>query len=76
MNLPMRHPEKVAALVLEAALTWEPGARLVGDVMAVELARLAAGQVTTCPHCDSEAWVNIDCDMCLACAALISGEVP
>lgn len=76
MNRPMHHPEKVAELVLRAALAWEPDARIVGDVMAVELALLAAGQVTTCPKCGSEAWCNIDCDLCLVCASLMNGEVP
>lgn len=72
----MREPETIARMTLEAALTWDPDARLIGDVTAAEVAALAARAVMTCPACGSEAWVNIDCDMCLVCAALVAGEVP
>jgi hypothetical protein len=30
----------------------------------------------TCPKCGSEAWVNIDCDLCLVANQLMQGEVP
>lgn len=72
----MRDPETIARMTLEAALAWDPDARLIGNVTAAEVAALAARAVTTCPSCGAEAWVNIDCDACLVCAALASGEVP
>lgn len=72
----MRDPETIARMALEAALTWEPDARLIGDLTAAEVAALAARAAMTCPGCGAEAWVNIDCDMCLVCAALASGEMP
>ena len=72
----MRDPETIARMTLDAALTWDPDARLIGDVTASEVAALAARAVMTCPRCGSDAWVNIDCDVCLVCASLTSGGVP
>jgi hypothetical protein len=60
----MRTREEIAVDVLECALSWEPGARLLGNVTASEVVALAAASVMTCPKCGSEAWVNIDCDLC------------
>ena len=60
----MRTREEIAVDVLECALSWEPGARLVGNVTAAELVALSAASVLTCPKCGSEAWVNIDCYLC------------
>lgn len=56
----MRDPETIARMALEAALTWEPDARLIGDLTAAEVAALAARAAMTC----------------LVCAALASGEMP
>lgn len=72
----MRDPETIARETLKCALAWEPDARLIGNVRASEAAALAARAVMTCPSCGAEAWVNVDCDMCLVCAALVAGEVP
>lgn len=46
------------------------------DETLAEIARLASREVMTCPSCGAEAWVNIDCDMCLVCSSLANGEVP
>lgn len=70
----MRDPETIARELLANALAWEPDTCLLGNVTAAEAAALAARAVMTCPSCGSEAWVNIDCDMCLICAALVAGE--
>lgn len=75
MNRPMHSPEQIAREVLQAALSHEPGVRLIADVMACEMAALAARQIATCPTCGAEAWVNIDCDLCLIAGQLTRGEV-
>lgn len=72
----MRDPESIAACVLKCALAREPDVRLVGNVQACEVAALAARAVMTCPSCGSEAWVNIDCDLCLVAGQLSRGETP
>lgn len=73
---PVRNRDAIAADVLECALGWEPDVRLIGNVQAAEVAYLAASMLTACPHCGSEAWVNIDCDVCLVVGQLIQGEIP
>lgn len=72
----LRYPQAVALDVLQCALSHEPGVRLIGNVTAAEVAALAADVVTSCPKCGSEAWVNIDCSLCLTCSLLVSGESP
>jgi|JI8StandDraft_1071087.scaffolds.fasta_scaffold80784_1 hypothetical protein len=72
----MRDPEAIACDALACALAHEPDVRLIGNVTAAEVAALAARSVMTCPACGATAWVNIDCDTCLVCSALVSGEVP
>lgn len=64
----MRTREEIAVDVLQCAMSWEPGARLVGNVTAAEMVTLSAVSVLTCPKCGSEAWVNIDCDLCSLCS--------
>ncbi len=64
--------ERVAVDVLKCALSWDPEVRLLGNVTAREIAALAAKAITTCPKCGAEAWVNIDCDLCLMVAQLES----
>lgn len=66
----MRTRATIASDVLKCALSWDPEARPIGDVTARELAKLAAHEVTTCPRCGAEAWVNIDCAVCGAMSAL------
>jgi hypothetical protein len=61
---------RIAVDVLHCALSWEPGVRLIGDVTAAEVATLAAHTITQCPKCGAEAWVNIDCDLCMVCSEL------
>ena len=40
-------------------------------VTAKELATVCAAVITdTCPSCGSTPWVNIDCELCMTCAAL------
>jgi hypothetical protein len=60
----MRSLENIAVDVMRCALAHDAGSRLVGDVTAQELLALAVDRVTTCPLCGSEAWCNIDCDIC------------
>lgn len=62
--------------LLKCALSHEPGVMLIGNVMACEIAMLAAASVLTCPKCGAEPWVNIDCDLCLVAGQLARGEVP
>lgn len=61
---------EVAEDMLKCAVSHEPGSRLIGNVMASEIALLASAALTTCPSCGAEAWVNIDCDLCGVCSAI------
>jgi hypothetical protein len=67
---PMMDREKVAIEVLRCALAWEPDVCVVGNVMAMELAVLAASAIGTCPKCGATAWTDIDCDLCTTIAEL------
>jgi len=65
------HPQDVTApsydprvAMLQCALAWEAGARLIGNVTAADVAMVAALTMTVCPACGSEAWCNIDCGVC------------
>ena len=69
-----RRIDEIAVEALRAAVAWEPNAKLLGDVTAVELARLALPHITQCPACGSEAWVNIDCPLCVAVGGLESPD--
>jgi len=69
----MHNREQVAVEVLKCALSWEPEVRLLGNVMASEIAALAASCVTSCPSCGAEPFVNIDCDVCTICRSLLAG---
>lgn len=62
--------------LLKCAVSWEPEARLLGNIRACEIARLAASLCSSCPKCCAEPWVNIDCDLCLVLSALEIGDVP
>jgi hypothetical protein len=73
---PMMGLDAIAREALRCALAWEPNVTLVGNVMASELAALAASTLITCPKCGAEAWCDIDCDLCLVCSALMNGEMP
>ena len=72
----MLAPEVAAVEILRCALGWEPEARILENVRACEVARLAANAIMTCPACGAEAWVNIDCETCLVVGKLVSGEIP
>lgn len=72
----MRTTEAIAADVLQCAIAHDPDSRLIGNVTAAEIVRLCASEVMTCPKCGAEAWVNIDCDMCLVVGQLAQGEIP
>lgn len=65
-----RTTEEIAIELLKYAVSWDPPARVLGNVTAEELARLAAPLITSCPNCGAEAWVNIDCPLCLVVGAL------
>jgi hypothetical protein len=64
----------IAIDTLRCAFTWEPEAKLVGNVRADELALLAATVIdrTTmnCPCCGAEPWCDIDCPVCCAISEL------
>ena len=62
--------EAIAVDVLQCAITHEPDVRLMGNVRAEDVARLAAHHIDTCPKCGATAWVNIDCDLCTLCHRL------
>ena len=66
----MRTNEQIAYEVLCCAIAHEPASKIVGNVSAMELAKIAAAQITACPKCGAEAWCNIDCDLCGVCSAL------
>jgi len=66
----------VAAGMLRCAFSWDMNARLIGNLTAAEIASVAAAYLTSCPRCGSEAWVNIDCWVCLACSQLLEGNEP
>lgn len=77
----MRPLETIAVELLQSSISWEPDARLVGNVTAMELALVAAFIITSCPVCGAEPWVNIDCQLCnvissieLCCEANASEE--
>lgn len=72
---PMMPLEKIAIETLKCALSWESNVCLIGNVMACEVAALAASQITSCPQCGAEPWVNIDCDLCMVCSSLLNGEM-
>lgn len=72
----MMNREAVAAKVLEAALSWQPDACLVGNVMACELAALAASAIDYCPRCGAGGWCGVDCDLCIAHSRLMAGDIP
>lgn len=63
--------EANAVEMLKCAIGWDPDARLVGNVRAQDVARVAARVIDTCPKCGATAWVNIDCDLCCVCHALL-----
>lgn len=71
----MMDPEAIARELLKYALTWEPHVMLIGNVMASEVAALAARTLMTCPACGSEAWVNIDCATCHVVGLLLEGKM-
>lgn len=72
----MRTTEAIALDALRCAISHEPDSRLIGNVTAAEVVRLCAREVMTCPKCGAEAWVNIDCDLCLIVGQIANGEVP
>lgn len=71
---PMLSREATAIELLNTAIHWERDARLIGNLRACEIAALAASIITCCPKCGAEAWVDIDCDLCLAMSELEVGE--
>lgn len=56
--------ETIAVDVLRCAMAWEPDAKLIGNVTARDVARLAVSAIDTCPSCGATAFVNIDCMLC------------
>jgi hypothetical protein len=70
----------VAEALLRHALSLDPERATLGATHA-EIAMLAAFIIShvvgaPCPRCGAEPFVNIDCDVCLVCAKLLSGELP
>jgi hypothetical protein len=76
LTRPMMNREAVAVEVMRCALSHEPNACLLGNVMASEIAALAASAIDSCPKCGAVAWVNIDCDVCMIVGQLMGGEIP
>lgn len=67
----MRSYNEIATDLLRCALTWEKDAKIIGNITAEELAKLAAADLGTCPTCGERAWVNVvDCTLCQICADL------
>lgn len=64
------NPEATAVETLKCCLSWEPDARILGNVRAIDLAAILVSQINTCPKCGATAWVNIDCDLCGVCHRL------
>lgn len=80
-NHPFRqpHPQDTTApgydprvAMLQCGLAWERDARLIGNVTAADVAKVAALTMTQCPACGSEAWVNIDCGVCVVVGELVA----
>ena len=65
--------EETAREVLRCALTHEPDSCLIGNVTALEIARLAASRISTCPKCGADAGSDIDCGLC-AILAVLEGD--
>lgn len=65
-----RSREAVAADVMLCGCSHEATSRLIGNVTALELVRLAAPLITSCPKCGAEPWTNIDCELCAVGHAL------
>lgn len=68
--------EQIAVDILKSALTHEPDSRLIANVSAHEVIKLAAREVLSCPRCGAEPWCNIDCDVCLVVGQIVIGEIP
>lgn len=76
----MRSTRTIAETLLRHALALDPVAVKLGATHA-EIAMLSAFLLShvenvPCPCCGAEPFVNIDCDVCLICAKLLSGELP
>lgn len=76
----LRATGAIAEALLRHALALDPEAAILGATNA-EIAMLAAFVLShvvcaPCPRCGAEPFVNIDCDVCLICAKLLSGELP
>lgn len=76
----LRTIDVIAVSLLRHALALDPDATSLGATHA-EIATLAAFVLShvvcaPCPCCGAEPFVNIDCDVCLICAKLLSGELP
>jgi hypothetical protein len=63
--------EAIATDMLKCAIGWDPAAKVIGNVSAADVARVAAHVIGTCPKCGATAWVNIDCDLCNVCHGLL-----
>ena len=66
----VRNLEQIAAELLRLACEREVTSAMVGDVTAMEVARLAVHAITSCPACGAEPGVNIDCRICAVCDAM------
>lgn len=69
-----RSIEQISVDVLKCAVGWEPEAKLIGNVSALEVARLAIPNIDSCPKCGATAWVNIDCDLCMMVGVIQNAE--
>jgi hypothetical protein len=76
----LRTTGAIAEALLLRALALDPESASLGATHA-EIAMLAAFvlayvECAPCPCCGAQPFVNIDCDVCLVCAKLLSGELP
>jgi hypothetical protein len=62
----LRTAEQISVDLLHMAIETEVGQDVLLVIKSDELALVASRQILTCPKCGSEAWCNIDCDLCVA----------
>jgi hypothetical protein len=70
MNLLPKSNQQIAVELLQFAINNPSDQIIISNISAVELVRFLAPLIITCPKCGSEAWCNIDCDLCSTCSFL------
>jgi len=49
---------------------YTPESVVIYDITAIEIVAVAASVLSQCPSCGAEAWVNIDCELCMICSGI------